>query len=455
MLNLRNIQRFNQHWVTNEISEDLAKPFRRTCYYQVFDELEIRQVTVVTGLRRVGKSTIIFQIIQELLSKGVQPKNIFYYSFDDEKNSLEEVLDYYEKNILMQSFSLLQERIYVFFDEVQYSIDWEGKLKTFYDLYPKIKFVVTGSASLLVERSVKEKLAGRFFLVSVNPLDFKEFSAMKGSSLEPVEFSYIKLKEAYLKQEIGLPLFRDYLRKGGFPELTEENNEKLIAEYIRNSVTDRVIFKDFAFLIEKKDFELFQKIIQLVCANPGMLTNYINLSNYLKRDRRTISNYFHILKYALLLYQTSNYRKGAISIRKLPKTYIRSTGIIFSLEPQSFNEKETLSKIVENLVVISCKAKFYWRRGKYEVDAVLEDKKNIVPMEVKYVRDIGQKDLRGLFKFMRENGVEFGILVSEESLAEIKQDGKLIWIIPAWLFLLTKSVEKVSYDDPKRLENLH
>ena len=436
MLNLSILQRFNQHWIDGKISEDLAKPFRRFPYFRVLDELENRQVVVITGLRRVGKSTIMFQVVQELLARGIEPRNILYFSFDDDRSSFEEVLQTYEKEVLMKGFSTLEERIYVFLDEIQYSKGWEGRLKTFYDLYPKIKFVASGSASLLIEKSVREKLAGRFFSILVDPLDFREFSAMKKIPLDYVEFNYQRFKEAYLKQTIALPMFADYVRKGGFPELTEESNEKHIAEYIRNSVTDRVIFRDFAFLIEKRDFELFEKIMRLACSNPGMLTNYISISKDLKRDRRTISNYFHLLKYAMLLNQTSNYRKDGISIRKLPKTYVSSTGIIFSLEPQDFEEKETLSRIIENLVVISCKAKYYWRRGKNEVDIVFEQNKKLVPVEVKYRKEIEKKDLKGLLRFMSENKADFGIVVSEETLNVVKHDDKTIWIIPVWLFLL-------------------
>lgn len=436
MINLSLLQRFNPHWVTGTISEDLAKPFRRSVYFDVMDRLELRQVVVVTGLRRVGKSTTLFQVIQELLSRGVLPRNILYFSFDDEKSTLAEVLEAYERDVLMKSFGALEERIYVFLDEVQYAKGWEGKLKTFYDLYPKIKFFVSGSASLLIEKSVREKLAGRFFSVPVDPLDFREFSVMKKTPLDYVEFNYAELKEAYLKQPVALPLFLDYVRKGGFPELTQESNETLLVEYIRNSVVDRVIFKDFALLAEKRDFELFEKIIRLTCANPGMLTNYISISNDLKRDRRTISNYFRLLAYAMLLFQTSNYRKGAISIRKLPKTYVASTGIIFSLNPQSFVDKETLSRIIENLVVVSCKAKYYWRRGKNEVDIILEQNKRLVPIEVKFRKEIKNKDMNGLHRFMDENDLDFGIIISEDTLNEVEHDKKTIWVIPAWLFLL-------------------
>ena len=86
MINSSLLQRFNLQWSTGKISEDLAKPFRRSVYFDALDKLERRQVVVITGLRRVGKSTTMFQLIQELLSKGVAPRNILYFSFDDKKH---------------------------------------------------------------------------------------------------------------------------------------------------------------------------------------------------------------------------------------------------------------------------------------------------------------------------------------------------------------------------------
>ena len=175
MINSNVLQRFNQHWATGKISEDLAKPFRRSFYFDVLEALENRQVLVVTGLRRVGKSTIMFQVIQELLSKGIAPRNILYFSFDDEKISLEKVLETYEKDVLMKSFSVLDERIYLFLDEVQYSKGWEGKLKTFYDLYPKIKFVVSGSASLLINGRLEKNWLEGFSPYPLTRLISKNF----------------------------------------------------------------------------------------------------------------------------------------------------------------------------------------------------------------------------------------------------------------------------------------
>jgi predicted AAA+ superfamily ATPase len=437
MQNISILQRFNPQWATGKVSEDLAKPFRRSHFFRVTEELKRRQIIVLTGLRRVGKSTIMFQIMEKLLSDDIAPRSIFYYSFDDEKSNLEEVLESFEKNVLMKPFATIDEKIYVLLDEIQYSKGWEGKLKSFYDLYPKIKFIVSGSASLIINKSVREKLAGRFYSVQVDPLDFKEFLAMKKLDIGHVEFKFEKLKETYLRQTMVLPFFLDYVRKGGFPELTEEDSEMLIAEYIRNSITDRVIFRDLAFLIEKRDVDLFEKIIRLVCVNPGMLTNYVSISQNLNRDRRTISNYFQILRYAMLLTQTTNYRKGAASVRKLPKTYTSSTGIEFALNPPGFNQRETFARIIENLVVISCRAEYYWRKGQNEVDIILVHGGTPFPIEVKYSNKIDKKDLRSLLNFMKENEADFGVIVSEEDLREIKLEGKSIWIVPAWLLILT------------------
>lgn len=437
MVELSTLERFNQHWATGKVSEELAKPFKRKFFSNILTYLEKRQMLVLIGLRRVGKSVLIFQTIQHLLQKGIKPKNILYFSFDEEKVDLKEVLETYEKNVLMKNFSSLKERIFIFLDEVHYSKGWEGKIKTFYDLYPKIKFFVSGSASLIIEKSLREKLAGRFFSLLIDPLDFREFLRMKKFEIGKFDFDFRKLKEVYLKQSFVLPLFIDYLKKGGFPEIVEEENEKIMIEYVKNSVIDRVIFKDLVFLIRKKDFELFEKILKLVCYNPGMLTNYSKIGRNLGRDRRTISNYFHFLKYALLLYQTFNFRKGGVSLRKLSKSYVYSTGIIFSLNPPSFKDKESISHVVENIIVIFSKAKHYWRKNKNEVDIILERNGNLIPIEVKYRKGIEKKDLGGVLKFLKNYNQDLGIVVSEEKLKKIKIKRKKIWIIPAWLFLLT------------------
>ena len=98
--------------------------------------------------------------------------------------------------------------------------------------------------------------------------------------------------------------------------------------------------------------------------------------------------------------------------------------IYLSFEPQISKKKEALSRIIENLVVvvISCKAKYYWRRGKNEVDIILEQNKKLVPAEVKYSKEIEEKDMKGLLRFMSENKADFGIIISEETLSEAKQD---------------------------------
>jgi predicted AAA+ superfamily ATPase len=139
----------------------------------------------------------------------------------------------------------------------------------------------------------------------------------------------------------------------------------------------------------------------------------------------------------MLLTQTTNYRKGAASVRKLPKTYTSSTGIEFALNPPGFNQRETFARIIENLVVISCRAEYYWKKGQSEVDIILVHDGNPFPIEVKYSNKIDKKDLRGLLNFMRENEADFGVIVSEEDLREIKLEGKSIWIVPAWLLILT------------------
>ena len=123
----------------------------------------------------------------------------------------------YEEKVLKKKID--SERIYILLDEIQKCKNWQNKLKIFYDLYPNLKFIISGSASVKINKKAKESLAGRMFDFVLEPLDLKEF----------LEWKNIKIKEKNLElfKDRVMPLFYDYLRKGGFPEIIDEDDEKI------------------------------------------------------------------------------------------------------------------------------------------------------------------------------------------------------------------------------------
>jgi predicted AAA+ superfamily ATPase len=198
------LDRYNEWWLYGKVRQELAPSYKRLPFSSAWNLLNTRQIAILTGLRRIGKTTILYQLISKLLESHDE-KNVMYYSFEEKGDKTRDVLEAYEKQVLRRP---IQDagRLFIFLDEVQYSPDWVYTVKRYYDLYPNIKFYLSGSSSLLLGEEALDKLAGRFFFLDVYPLTFKEFMQIKG----------VDVKEPSSALE---PYFSDYLTKAGFPEI--------------------------------------------------------------------------------------------------------------------------------------------------------------------------------------------------------------------------------------------
>src|SRR3989338_5837298 len=148
------------------------------------------------------------KIVEEWLSSGFNPQNIFFFSFDDFKgNSLKELVEEYER---VNNKKLSDEKFLFLFDEIQKVDNWQEQVKVIYDIHKKnIKMIISGSESLFIFKKSKESLAGRIFEFKIDTLTFREFIKFKGvaySSLDLYRKEYIKL-------------FEKFILSGGFPEL--------------------------------------------------------------------------------------------------------------------------------------------------------------------------------------------------------------------------------------------
>ena len=420
-MELETLERFNEWWSTGKVKKELAKPIKRYAFKHLMEQVKKRQITILTGLRRVGKTTLFFQTIDELLKKGVEPENILYFSFDEERYDPREVLETYEKKILKKNFEDCG-RLFIFLDEIQKARDWFSTLKIFYDLYPNLKFFLSGSASLLLLKKAAEYLAGRFFQINLKPLTFKEFLEMKGMEVkrDRLEFHHRKV----------LPLFFDYLRKAGFPEIVDWEEDEEIKEYVKNSVIARVVLRDIPVEFGIKDFELMEKLLTFIFSNPGFIFNVNSLSRSLGRSRITISNYVEYLKYSLTIRSLSNYRKSVlISSRKFKKLYPTTTSLTFAYS-RLFYESEFFGRVLESYVVNALDANLYFKKNRKEVDAILEKNGKFLPVEVK--ESVKSEDIKNFAKTMDFLGLNEGLMVTLEEFDEKVIEGKRIKIIPAW-----------------------
>ncbi|MCL5101104.1 MAG: ATP-binding protein [Candidatus Parvarchaeota archaeon] len=420
-MQIDDLEKFNAWWKGIAVRKELLQTYKRQLYALASRYLNRRQILLIYGLRRVGKTVILFQLIDELLSKGIDPKNILYFSFDELVFDLKDVLDSYQMLILKRNFDEASGKIYLFLDEIQKVKDWESKLKIVYDLYPNVKIVISGSAAVNLRKKAKESLAGRIIDLILEPLSFEEFLELNGKDINK-----IRENPDLWKKEL-LSAFYRYVKMGMLPELAKEEDEEFGRRYILNNLIDRIIYKDLPDEFEIRDRGLLKSLVYITGKNPGMLLDYKALSKNLGKDQRTIKEYFEYLEFGLLTKIISNYRGSSVSsARRLKKVYPSIPCIIFALT-QDFNR--VLPEVLEDLVLFHSHAEFFYKEN-IEVDFLKEEGSQILAIEVKLKAE-DAKQIKWLSTKFRNKKIR-PLMIDLEK--ETKIDG--VNVIPLWKWLL-------------------
>jgi len=387
----------NEWWTTEKVREELAPKFKREIFNQLVSMLNLRQITILTGLRRVGKTTLFYQLIQELLN-NVKPKNILYFSFEEMREDLKEVLDEYQK---LTGVSWKREKIYVFFDEIHKVSNWASKLKILYDSFPNIKFFVSGSSSVDLEGEAYSNLVGRHYLLKLDPLSLKEFYELKNG---------VKIDNLNLWRDELFLAFDEYLKKP-FPEIVKENDERRIMDYLRENVIGKIIYQDLPKGFRNVNEELLLNLIEIFYENPGMILNLDELSKNLRIAKKTLQKHLFYLKFSYLIRVVKNLRASMlITSRKLQKVYPYHWSLIFG-----FYKEVDRGKLLECVASSLLDAKFYYRKGNEEIDFVLKNG-GILPVEVK-----AQISTKRLIKILKRLSIKKAILIHGEKYREEKE----------------------------------
>ena len=237
------LRQYNPWWRTPSAIKDESKPQKRLAYYEALKTLthkSIRRFAVLSGMRRVGKTTILYQIIDHLIDEGVNPRNILYATFDNPILKLEnaaKVLSIYEA-----MYPITGTR-YVFFDEVQYTDNWELWMKVIYDSRKDIRLIATGSASPVLEKGSADSGTGRWNVLKIPTMSFYEYCRLLDLDLPllPDDLRLSELKRLNPAQFGDLmdqfaPLqnhFNRYLMIGGFPELVLSDDDAYAQRMLR------------------------------------------------------------------------------------------------------------------------------------------------------------------------------------------------------------------------------
>jgi len=411
------LKEMNHWWEIKQIKKELVPETKRRLFEILKKDLKRRQIQIVIGLRRTGKSVLLYQLIDYLIKQNTDPLKILYCNFDEpelRKLRIHEILKTYSE---LTKVDYKKERIFFFIDEAQKSENWVSDIKLIYDHFPKIKIIVSGSASLKLLADAKRTLAGRAFYYELKPLSFKEYLSLKGIKID--EKRYL-LYEDKLKKEFNNFIYRP------FPELVKEKSFAHIKRYIRESVIEPIILKDIPKEFTDVDLLLIERLIEIFLSEPGQYLVIDELAKELHRAKKTIYQTLFYLEFSYLIKKVLNYRpKIRIASRKLPRIwpYHPALTIPFNIQPERY---------AENLVISELNAKYYWRQDGKEIDVL----KDLTPIEVKFKSKIKKDDIRTLLYFMKKFKVRKGVLITKDFKGKIDN----ISCIPLWEFCFKQQI---------------
>jgi predicted AAA+ superfamily ATPase len=442
---------------------------RRDIHDRGMKYLREPEILILSGLRQTGKSTLLFQMIADLLADGrVPPDRIFYFTFDD--FSLRQELSASHGAFLTILERLLggavadQPLLYVFIDEVQKLPGFVEYIKTLYDLRLPVKWILTGSASLELKAQVRESLAGRVLQLSISP--FSEEEIFRGHKLpapdktalwewifsgnDPDLQALKRIQASLLPHRAAIDRFaEETILFGSLPAVAfardREHKQTLLANY-RNTYLDQ----DVRSLVREDKLWVYQRVMELLAGRTGDLLNFSNIASQIEVTVDTVKRYATLLEKTFLLHILTtcsrNVRNGVL---KTPKTYFTDLGIRNALigltslaQMERLNqlgvtlENAVVNRIVQRMVFAKETVRLhYWRtKTKEEVDLVIVTPERLLPIEIKSDKNIQARHLRGLRHFFAKEKERIGILVGRFDSVNVIEDGeKRICLLPFWM----------------------
>ncbi len=419
---LKNIIFWNPWWNKADYKFNLKK---REVFLSLDKYLTRKEVIFFTGVRRSGKTSTIYHLINKLLKK-VEPNNILYLNMDDEVLCHSKLDDIYEKYLELTPDN--KGKRYIFFDEIQSISGWERWIKKMYDSFEDIKFIISGSKSNLLKKQ-SSLLTGRILELEIYPLSFKEFLDFKKTEY--------KTKISYLKNSVKIKsLLNEFIKFGGFPEVVLEK-DKHLKSLIAKEYYDNIKNKDIIIYFGIKESKKFDRLSLFLVSNIAKQMTANKLGNIVGLSTSVVSNYidFAEMMYLFLPLQHFNYSlKGQIT--KPRKIYSIDSGMVNSV---AFQFSENIGRFIENIVFLELKRRgfeMYYYNKNYECDFIIKKGLNIVEaIQVcfKLTNDNLKREQSGLLEAMQYFNLKTGkIIIMEKSEISVK-DGVQIVSLADWL----------------------
>lgn len=378
------------------------------------------------GIRRTGKSYMMYQQIHDLMNDGISSSQIVYVNFEDER-LLEISVD--DLNTILElgiEFSGSKGKPYLFLDEIQNVDGWEKFVRRVADM--KYRINITGSNSKMLSKEIASTLGGSFMIVNVFPYSFKEY--LSANHIENVRLDQIGTK----KRADIVSQYEQYVTYGAFPELVDIKNKRPFLNniyqtvYLQDIITRNKITNDFAVrLILKKIAESVTKALSF-----NRLTNIVKSAG-ISIGKQTVINYVGHMLDSYLIFSLQNYASKKTS----PKYYFMDTGLL------GLMLLDCRTAQLENLVAVELIRRYgfenvYFFENNIEVDFYVPSENLAIQVSMQVLEDVDtlERETKAFVKLNQFIPDTKCLLVTNSEETKLNCDGIKIDVVPAWKWLL-------------------
>jgi len=366
--------------------------YPRKIYQKLKDHLEKKEITVLTGMRRTGKTTLVKSLLAQIDSKNKIYLDLQVLVNQDifSPRNFDEIIDTLTKKGL--DFS---KKAYVALDEIQLVKEITGVLKYLHDNYD-IKFIITGSSSYYLKNHFTESLAGRKKIFELFPLDFSEFLVFKGvlKDIPKIDFKFKNIKEVEYNLYTGH--YNEFVEFGGFPQVvlakTAEEKKGFLEEIISSYIN-----VDVSSLVDFADRQNVYNLIKLLASRAGNKLDYSKLSRLSGLSRPTVKNYINLFEGTYLISKipvlTNNIDREIV---KAEKIYFCDSGLLGILADVGSGAK--FENAIYSQIRQLGEVRYFSLKSGREIDFILENLNGeSISLEVKETpTEVDKNSLAGL-----------------------------------------------------------
>jgi len=394
------------------------KSFYRSKLNEVPNDNEI---TIISGIRRCGKSTLLNQIRFKNKEKD------YFINFDDDRLIRFEVEDF---QVLYEIFiELFGKQKTFYFDEIQNIIGWERFVRRLHDYGNKV--YITGSNAYMLSKELGTHLTGRYYHIELYPFSFKEFIEIKKFKLSESIFYSTEGKAKLLKY------YFDYHKNGGFPAYLQNKNR----DYLK-SLYESIIYRDVLVKNKITNEKQVLELVHYIVSNVSNLISYNKLKDIIDvKNATTVKEYLHYLQDTYLIFMVNKFDYSLKKQIQNPKKIYFIDNALADIIGFYFSSNK--GHALENLVFIELKRRVkevFYHRNKKECDFVITEKRKVVQaIQVSlnmFDENTRKREIEGLYEAMEMYDLDEGLIITEDDRETIEYKEKTIKVIPVWDWLL-------------------